>query len=261
MNICFIGFGNMARAIASGLSTQHDWHIRVSAPNLTQDQVPEAFTAFSDNQKAIKDCDIVILAVKPQIVTTVLKELKPLITANMLVVSIAAGITLERLQNILPAKQPIVRVMPNTPIAVAKGATGLYANPYVSSLQKGQVSTLFESAGIVSWLSEENALNAITALSGSGPAYVYLFTEAIMNAGIRLHLDQKLTREFTLQTLKGALQLLEESSLTPHELRQQVTSKGGTTAAALAIFEYHQFSEIIYNAMNAACQRAAELNQ
>jgi pyrroline-5-carboxylate reductase len=261
MKISFIGFGNMAKAIAKGLSPNKTLKIFATSPSLPAGINSDGITTHYDNLAIIPDTNLLILAVKPANVTTVLAEIKPSIPKSCIVVSLAAGINLAKLTAFCPVQQPIVRAMPNTPIAVSKGATALIANNFVTNEQKKTVDQVFQYSGITAWISEERDMNALTALSGSGPAYVFLFIDALMNAAQRLGLNKDLAQTFALQTLSGAVSLLEKTKESPETLRKKVTSPAGTTAAAIAILQQQKFEELIFNAMQAACTRAEQMDK
>lgn len=258
MNICFIGFGNMAKALAKNLRAEKHWHLFASSPSLPIAPHSQEISTHSDNRFYLKNAHVVILAVKPQKIAEVLQEIAAHLSGDCLLISLAAGVPLATFAEFIP-EHPCVRAMPNTPIAVHQGATALIANAYVSEQQKNTIEKLFQHAGITAWLAHEDQMDAITALSGSGPAYLYLFIESLMTAAESLKLPKSLVEAFTLQTVQGALTLLKKSPLSPQELRTQVTSPGGTTAAALAVFEQKGFSQMVYDAMSAAHQRAQEL--
>ncbi|MDP1601908.1 MAG: pyrroline-5-carboxylate reductase [Legionella sp.] len=260
MKISFIGFGNMAKAIAKGLCQNKALKISAASPSLPAAVNSEGITTHFENLAIVKEANVLILAVKPANVTTVLAEIKPAIPKSCIVLSIAAGISLAKLADFCPPKQPIVRCMPNTPMAVGSGATALIANSFVTNTQKRTVEALFQYSGITAWVSKEAEMNAITALSGSGPAYVFLFIEAMINAAQHLGLDEELARDFALQTIAGAVSLMEKSNEKPEILRKKVTSPAGTTAAAIAILQQQKFEELIFSAMQAAYLRAEQLS-
>lgn len=260
MNICFIGFGNLAKAIAKGLKQNNQLKLFATSPTLIPENKNEISTHF-DNKAFIAKAQIIILAVKPVQVTQVLTEIGTLLPKKSVLISVAAGISLDYLAAYCPPKQAIVRCMPNTPIAVSKGASAFIANGFVSENQKETIERLFNSLSITAWLKTEDEINMITALSGSGPAYVFLFMEALMNASQKLGLPPALAQSFTKQTVAGALDLLEDSGLPLSKLRENVTSKGGTTAAALTLLEKHHFSDLIFQAVNAAYERAKALEK
>ncbi|MFC3908540.1 pyrroline-5-carboxylate reductase [Legionella dresdenensis] len=260
MKVCFIGYGNMAQAIAAQLKQINSIELFASSPSLTP-KAESGITTHYDNKKFIHQAHIVILAVKPAKINQVVAEIVPLLSDRSVLLSLAAGITLKRLESLCGHQQAIVRAMPNTPVAVGCGATPLLANPHVTAEQKQWLETLFQSTGITTWVDDERLMNAYTAVSGSGPAYVFLYLEAMIATAEKLGIPPEQARDFSLQTLSGAVELLRKSNLSPQELRQQVTSPAGTTEAAIHFFEQHQFKQTITGAVKAACNRAVELGQ
>ena len=263
--ITFIGGGNMARSLINGLLMDNNQvQICVADPDESQlDGIRQNWAnviTTSNNLEAIDQVDVVILAVKPQIMSEVLK---PLVTIAQqqkpLFISIAAGITEANITDILGAKIPIVRCMPNTPALVQTGATGLYANQYVSVEQHELAESIMRAVGITVWMQEESLLDAVTAVSGSGPAYFFLVMEAMQTTAEKLGLPAEEAKLLILQTALGAAKLALESRDKPAELRKKVTSKGGTTEAALAKLIDGGLPELFDTALQAADQRAKEL--
>ncbi|QDP72287.1 pyrroline-5-carboxylate reductase [Legionella israelensis] len=261
MNIAFIGFGNMAKAIAQGLLNTDQHHLSASAPSLSEGYTMDIIRTHSDNAIAVQKADIVILAVKPQQMAEVLKDIIPVIHENCLLISVAAGLPLSWLGHRCHPKQPIIRSMPNTPAAVNEAATALIANTSASQQQKIWAEEIFSNIGMVKWIERETDLDILTALAGSGPAYVYKFMESLVSAAEELGLNHKDAYSFTCQTVKGALKLAEQTNLNIKELRKKVTSPMGTTAAALDILCNGEFDTLILNALKAAQQRSIELGK
>ncbi|WP_412754536.1 pyrroline-5-carboxylate reductase [Legionella donaldsonii] len=259
MKISFIGFGNMAQAIARTLRNNRDYQIFAASPSLAKGINDDGFHTDHDNLAIIKDADVIFLAVKPANLKTVLTQISPHLAPNCLLVSIAAGMSLSWLAQYCPTNQAIVRSMPNIPIAVQEGATPLIANDYVTNKQKYLIEQLFQASGLTTWVTKESDIDSLTALSGSGPAYVFLFMEAMINAAKKLGLDENLAHSFTLQTVLGAAHLAKNNTLELSALRKKVTSPSGTTAAALDILRQQGFEELIFQAMKAACERAQQL--
>lgn len=257
--LTFIGFGNMAKAIANGLDKTHFKAIKAADPSSIKTPIPGWIEITTDNKQACRDADCIVLAVKPQVINTVCEEISQFIAPNTLIISIAAGTTLPALEKFFVPHQAIVRCMPNTPAMVNQGASALVANPNVNSTHKALAQQLFEGVGITEWLEKEELIDAVTALSGSGPAYVFLFLEALIDAAQELGLPVSLAKKFALQTVGGACQLATQSEDSIATLRKNVTSPGGTTAAALGILEELDFKSIINKAMVAATNRAKEL--
>jgi pyrroline-5-carboxylate reductase len=266
-NICFIGGGNMATSLIGGLIAQgHSADsISVSDPNESQrNQLEQQFSinSFADCTPAMADADIVVLAVKPQIMKDVALNIASSIAPNAkqpLFVSIAAGINLFSLQSWLGINQAIVRCMPNTPSLIQLGASGLYANEHTSIVQKNLAETVLKAAGIVQWVQTEAEIDAVTAVSGSGPAYYFLFMEAMIDAGTELGLSRETATELTIQTAIGAAQMAKESDVDTAELRRRVTSPGGTTEQAINTFESAHLRDIVKAALNSATRRSGEL--
>jgi pyrroline-5-carboxylate reductase len=260
MKLCFIGFGNMAKAISQGLiNSNQDLQISAAAPTLARGQNADGIITDYDNLAVIDNADLVILAVKPIDAATVLAQIKEKLPQNCLLISVAAGLSLNWLAKHCRPEQAIVRSMPNTPIAVGKGATPLIANQWVTAQQKHWAEQIFLCSGIIAWTTEESDIDPFTALSGSGPAYVFLFLESIISAAQKLGLREEIAKTFALQTVAGALSLASSSDLEISELRKKVTSPAGTTAAAIDILQQHGFAELILEAMEAAFKRAKQL--
>ncbi|WED42349.1 pyrroline-5-carboxylate reductase [Legionella cardiaca] len=260
MNISFIGFGNMAQAIANGLTRNKTYRIFAAAPSLLNGISADGITQSPDNLEIIKNANIVILAVKPANIADVLNEIGLALPPESLLISVAAGVSLKALAKHCRQEQAIIRTMPNLPIAIGKGATPMIANAYVTSQHKQWAEDLFQDLGIIHWSTQESDMNPFTALSGSGPAYFFLFIEAMIDAAKKLGLNEEVAKAFTFQTLEGALDLASQGRLDISELRKKVTSPAGTTAAALAILEAHGFKDLLFKAMKAATKRAEQLS-
>ncbi|MEE9326391.1 MAG: pyrroline-5-carboxylate reductase [Cocleimonas sp.] len=264
--ITFIGAGNMSRSLISGLIQDKTPHqIRVSDPDLSQLQsIKSAYPnvhEFTDNALAIDGSDIIVLAVKPQLMQVVCKPIQKNIQQNSpLIISIAAGVSIENL-NLWLGNKPlaIVRCMPNTPALVQSGMTGLYANAQVSKQQVDLAESILRAVGSTLWLANEDLLDAVTAVSGSGPAYFFLVMEAMQDAAQKLGLNADDSRLLVLQTAFGAAKLALESNDDASTLRQRVTSKGGTTEAALKELIEGGLPELFETALNAAENRSKAL--
>ncbi len=263
--IAFIGAGNMARSLIGGLlnSGYDRQRILATDPNeAARQQLTSTLgiAAYADNCEAAQQADVVVLAVKPQQLQAVCGELADTVQQyKPLIVSIAAGIRSSDIDRWLGGDMAIVRAMPNTPALVGSGASGLYANAAVSTEQKERAENILRAVGITVWVPKETLLDAVTAVSGSGPAYFFLFMEALSEAGERLGLNAEDARLLTLQTALGAARMAMESEEPFATLREKVTSPGGTTEAALKVFAREGCSEIIDQAAQAAYQRAGEL--
>ncbi len=256
--ISFIGYGNMAKAIAKGLMQNNQYQLVAASPSLSE-CVLETITTTASNLKASEGADIIILAVKPYQMAEVLQEIRPVLGQNTLLISVAAGVSLKSLANNTSAKQAIIRCMPNTPSAVGEGMSALIGNRYVSDIQKQQAENIFQSVGLVQWLDDEQQMHLVTALSGSGPAYVFRIMEAMITAASELGLPEPMAEKLCRQTFKGALKLLETSSLNLEQLRQSVTSPNGTTAAALETLGKEQLDKVLLKTIDAARIRSIEL--
>jgi len=263
--LAFIGCGNMARSLIGGLIAD-GWNprnIRVADSDpaqLERISGTSPVTTFTQNNAAITDVDVVVLAIKPQITAMVCRELADTITRQQpLVISIAAGIRESALRNWLGKQTAIVRSMPNTPAMVQSGAAALYANPAVSEAQRSIAESILRAVGLAIWIDDEALMDAVTALSGSGPAYFFLFMESLEAAGCKLGLPPQTARLLTLQTAFGAAKMALESSEDAATLRRRVTSPGGTTENAVAVFEENGFAGLVSQALHAAASRSREL--
>lgn len=262
--LAFIGAGNMARSLIGGLleAGYPKENIIATDPNEaahTQLVTQFGIQALGDNAEAAKQADVVILAVKPQQLQAVCRGIAGAVGHQPLILSIAAGVRVADIDHWLGSGRPIVRTMPNTPALVQTGASGLYANPAVSEPQKTLAENILRAVGITVWVDEERLLDAVTAVSGSGPAYFFMLMEAMVNAGQQLGLNEAQSRLLTLQTALGAAKMAMESTDSCAQLRQKVTSPGGTTEAALNVFMQAKCPETAQAAMEAAYNRADEL--
>ncbi|KZY38030.1 pyrroline-5-carboxylate reductase [Alcanivorax sp. HI0083] len=262
--IGFIGAGNMATSLAGGMVAKGIRPARIWMSDPSKERLDEVAQLHrvhvsAENRDVASRVDVLVLAVKPQMMEQVCTDLRDLIAERQpLVISIAAGVTVGNLRNWL-GSTPIVRCMPNTPSLVQAGATGLYAADDVSDAQKAMAREILGSVGIAFWFDEEKELDAVTAVSGSGPAYFFLLMESLIEAAKAQGLDAGTARQMVLQTAWGAAQLAITSEVGPDVLRQQVTSPGGTTAAALNVFEEAGFREQVQAAVAAARERSEEL--
>ena len=265
--LAFIGGGNMARSLIGGLVQKgcDPTRIRVSDPSPEQlNRISSRFPVetVSDNLKAATGADVLVFAVKPQMLKAAAVGLADEVRRSRpLVISIAAGVTEPDLKAWLGTQAAIVRVMPNTPALLGAGAAALWANPAVSTAQKASAQALLEAVGIALWIEDESLMDAVTALSGSGPAYFFLLMELMEAAGIELGLPADAARRLTLQTAYGAARMALESGESPAALRRQVTSPGGTTAAAVGAFEAAGLGAIVTRALTAARDRGRQLSK
>ena len=263
--IGFIGAGNMAYALIKGLLSDgfDAKNINVSDSNdelLIKRQSELNITTYSDNVSLLDNSDIVIFAVKPQVLSMVCLELKNNAKPNHLFVSIVAGIRGNDINRWLGGNFALVRTMPNTPALFQSGVTGLFANELVNSQQKELVTSILSSVGECFWVDEEKLIDAITAISGSGPAYFFLLMQSITQAAIALGLDEKTANSLSIQTSLGASLMATKSGKDPKTLRSEVTSPNGTTQAAIESFQDQNFEGIVAAATRAAYDRARELS-
>ncbi len=262
-SVAFIGGGNMAQALIGGLLSQgvKASSIMVSEPVVAlREHLKTLGVRVTDsNQQAISAADVIVLAVKPQVMPEVLRSMGNV--SDRLIISIAAGLTTTCLTQLLGVAPRLVRAMPNTPALIQSGATGLYAAPNVSAQDRALAERILGTAGMVLWVEDESLMDAVTAVSGSGPAYFFYLMEAMIQAGISLGLDEKASRALTLQTALGAAQMAITSEATPDKLRQNVTSPGGTTQAALDSLNQQDVSGHVVKALQAAAARSLELAQ
>ncbi len=264
-DIGFIGAGNMARSLIGGLLDQGHPRARLHAadPGLEARDACAALgiEVTDDNRAVCGAVDVLVLAVKPQAMAEVAVELSPAVRAHRpLVISIAAGIPLASLARWFEdPRLPMARAMPNTPALLGCGASGLYANKACTDLQRQQAEQTLGAVGVVEWLDSEAALDAVTALSGSGPAYFFLLIELLGDIGTELGLPARTARTLACQTALGAARMAAESGVDPAELRRRVTSPGGTTEAALASLEASGIRDMFSRALHAAEARARAL--
>lgn len=265
--IAFIGGGNMASSLIGGLLatgvTADDLYV-ADPDNGQRECLKQRFGVHVDanNTNIVSMADTVILAVKPQIMQAVVTEIGAQVQQQRpLIVSIAAGIRTSDLICWLGGDElAVVRAMPNTPALVGCGACGLYATAAVTVGERDRAAAILGAAGVCFWFASEDDIDTVTALSGSGPAYFLRVMEAMEAAAVKLGMQPDVARALTIQTALGAAQLAEKSTQSPAELRQQVTSKGGTTERALEVFEAGQLDSLVYRAMVAASQRSKELS-
>ena len=263
--LTFIGGGNMASSLIAGLIADGWDPARIRVADTDEQQLERLADRFSvttttDNDRAIDHADVILLAVKPQNMKAVTLELAATVTRqHPLIISIAAGITETALRAWLGNDTAIVRTMPNTPAMVNSGATALYANPAVDNEQRSIAESILRAVGLAIWIDDESLMDAVTALSGSGPAYFFLFMEAMQSAGRELGLPEKAARLLALQTAFGAAKMALESTEDIASLRQRVTSPGGTTEQAINTFQQGNLNALVSKALQAAAKRSREL--
>ena len=264
--LTFVGAGNMAEAMVRGIVRAKLVPPRCLRVTDTEPRRRDHFQAafevagFACNPDGVRGAQIVVLAVKPQVMAGVVSEIGAALEPGALVISIAAGISTQWLEQRLPAGTRVVRVMPNMPALAGAGVSVYCPGCRASAADAKLVESLLQSVGVALRMDEKH-LDAVTALSGSGPAYVFFMAECMMQAGCEMGLDRATAGTLTLGTIRGAVRLLEEAGAEPGELRQRVTSKGGTTAAAFEVLEVGHVREIFVKAIRAAQKRSRELSE
>ena len=264
--IGFIGAGNMAYALIKGLLSDgfeaKNINVSDANPELLEKRSSElGVTVQPDNVSLLTNSDIVVFAVKPQVLSVVCHELKNKASSDQLFVSIVAGIKSKDINRWLGGDFALVRTMPNTPALFQSGVTGLYANELVNDLQKKSVNLLLSAVGDCFWVNEDNLLDAITAISGSGPAYFFLMMQSMKQAAMALGLDEDTADALSIKTSLGASIMATNSGKDSRTLRAEVTSPNGTTQSAIETFQDQNFEGIVAAATRAAYDRARELSQ
>lgn len=266
-SVGFIGAGNISRSLISGL-IDSGWHpdqIRVSDPDpdqLSRVTAKHPVLTGHDNAKTADFADVLILAVKPQIMAQVSRPMAVVLQRHKpLVMTVAAGIGVDPLDKWLGGDMAIVRVMPNTPALLGYGASGAFANASVTHTQKALADKILNAVGIVRWVDREQDIDAVTAISGSGPAYFFYLMEAMENTATQLGLDAQLARDLIAQTAIGAAYMMRDSGKPPGTLRDNVTSPGGTTLAAMQVCDRADTHSVLQQAVLAAHERALEMAQ
>lgn len=263
MNITFIGGGNMATALVAGLLQARPGQIRVRVADPSEEarrQLARDFNVetFEHTGPALSGADVVVVAVKPQIMDAVLDDLAANIEEGQLVLSIAAGTTVASIESTL-GECPVVRAMPNTPALIGKGICGLFANSHCRPHHREQAERVMRAAGDAIWIDTESLMDVVTAVSGSGPAYFFLLTQALAEAGANLGLSPEDARRLAVRTAEGAGAMLAAGEESPAELRRRVTSPGGTTQAGVTELQSGGFVELVRAAVEAATRRGREL--
>lgn len=264
MNITFIGGGNMATALVTGLQRARPGQLSISVADPSEEarqrmMREHGVETFSSGRAAVPGADVVVLAIKPQVMPSVLEELSHVIEEGQLLLSIAAGTTVGVIQSALGARCPVVRAMPNTPALIGHGICGLFASNSCRPHHREQAERIMRAAGEVVWVEDESLMDVVTAVSGSGPAYFFLLTEALARAGRDLGLDEDDALKLAVTTAEGAGAMLLGSGDTPATLRKRVTSPGGTTQAALELLHERGFDRLVHAAVEAATRRGREL--
>ena len=265
--IGFVGAGNMAGALAKGLLATKRYRARDLWASDAEPRQLRRFTRAHgvgrapDNGALVAGSEIVVLAVKPQVMQAVLAEIRPHVTRRHLFVSIAAGIPTGRLEGGLGGRARVVRAMPNTPALVGTGITVVVRGAHATGADERRAAELFGGVGEVVRVKDETLMDAVTGLSGSGPAYVYRFAEGLIAGAVAEGLSEAVARRLTYQTLRGAAVMLQETGRSPEELRAMVSSPGGTTLAGLGALDAHGFVEAVAAAVTAATRRGRELGR
>ncbi|MGO4371301.1 pyrroline-5-carboxylate reductase [Paenibacillus sp. 2TAB19] len=268
LQLCFYGAGSMAEAIARGIINEELLASgQISMLNRqNQERLTELHSQYgvqtilqgASNDAYIQQADIIFLAMKPKDAAEAIKGMKSLVSTNQLIISVIAGLSIASIEQLLGAPVPIVRAMPNTSSTIGLGATGISYSEHVTEQQRQLTEAIFKSVGITATV-EEPLQSAITGVSGSGPAYVYYFMEAMMKAAGELGLDAGAAKELVVQTVLGAAQMVRETGEEPAELRRKVTSPNGTTQAAIEKMAEFQLTETIIKGMHRSAERAGEL--
>jgi len=259
--IAFIGGGNMARALISGLQLSDGWSIHVvDSDEPTCQTLVRDFgcTASGEIDSRVREVDLLVFAVKPNVMKSVCLEVGHL-PSKQIALSVAAGIETARISDWLGVHKKVARAIPNTPVLARQGMTGLYATKDVGDSDRRVLSDLFNAVGKTLWCDTEDTIDQVTAVSGSGPAYVFYFIEAMIQAAKQIGFEERNASTLAMQTLRGAVALLEASGESPELLRERVTSKGGTTAAAIGTLETRGVMLAIVEAVQAARDRAIDI--
>ena len=263
MRIGFIGAGQMAVALAKGIAAKSDVKFAAFDPNPNSIDTFQVaiegrdFAVCNSNAELVRDSELVFLAVKPQVIDLAMESIPDIDTSEKLFVSVVAGVSIAKLQRLTGSKQ-IVRTMPNTPCLIGCGAIAMVANDAVPEEHVVEVRDLLSGAGLVVDVLESQ-IDAVTGLSGSGPAYVYTFVETLIDAGVCAGLPRHVARELAIQTVVGTMRMVQEGNEHPANLRDRVTSPGGTTIFGMSALEKGGFRSSIYSAVQSATSRAGEL--
>lgn len=263
--VAFIGCGNMGSALISGIleseliSKDKVLVTDIRPKRLEYIREKEGVSTTEDNREAVEKSDVIVLAVKPQVIGRVLSEIKDVVTEDKIIISIAAGITTHFIEKALGKEVSVVRVMPNTPVLVKTGASGLSPGKYAGEQEEAIAEQMMRGVGIVVKVPEE-MLDAVTALSGSGPAYIFYIIESLIEAGMEMGLSEDDVRKLVGQTVLGAVRMVMDTGESPQVLRARVTSPGGTTETALKYLEEKGFQKILITAVKEAAIRSKELS-
>lgn len=264
-SLAFLGAGNMCSSIIGGLIAEGYDAQKITATRRSQAPLKAmqdewGICTRTDNTSAVADNDVIILGVKPQMMKALCDEIRDQVQISKpLVISVAAGLTAQTLERWLGGDVAVIRTMPNTPSLLRCGATGLFANAVVSNEQKALAENIMQATGIALWVDKEELMEAVTGVSGSGPAYFFLMMEAMQQAGEAVGLTPEVARQLTLQTALGAARMATESDVEPAELRRRVTSPGGTTEQAIKTFNEGDLTGLFEKAVKASANRGKEL--
>lgn len=269
LKIGFLGFGQMGSAVAEGIvkkssSNDDDNNNKnlIKKENIyfcAKTIKTNGYSQLESNRKVVETCDVIIVAVKPNVAPSVLNEVKDLLDGKLLI-SICAGITLNKLQTYTSDKCKIVRVMPNTACLVGESASSFCSNTFVTDEDKAIIKNLFSRCGIIEEINEKD-MDIATALAGSGPAYVFLFIESLIDAGVKNGLTRDLAKKLVLKTILGSVKLAEHSNSPVQQLKDNVCSPGGTTIHALSVLEKHKFKFSVIDAVDACCEKSKSLGK
>ena len=259
MNIRIIGFGRLAKCFVPIWKKQHQ--LVISSPNIQTDLDLPMIYFTQNNTEMLENQDIIVLAVKPKIIKTILKNISSLISKNTIIVSVAAGVSLESLQAEISKDHLIIRAMPNIAAEIGQSATLLFTNQSLHQQQKHCIESVFSELGLIHWVSNDDSLDLGTIFCGSGPAYVFYIMRAFAESMIDMGMSQGVAEQLVKQTFIGASLLSQHKTDSLLALQQQVTSPQGTTAAAIEVFEQHQLNNQLHDALCAAWQRVLSLRQ
>ena len=266
MKIGFLGGGNMAEAIVTGIIKRQLFNAeQIIVADINQERINYLSQAYQiktilDNKQLVIESDIVVIAVKPQIIKAVLHEVPQGVWHDKLIISVAAGVELGAINELVGEKVAVARVMPNTPCLVGEGMSAISYNPMVSQEHINIVNNIFVSIGEACEV-PEHLLNAVTGVSGSGPAYIFMIIEALIDGGVKIGLPRDISRKLAVQTLIGAATMVKNTSKHPGDLKDMVTSPGGTTMAALATLEERGLRSALITAVEVAANKAAQIGK
>ncbi len=265
--IGFIGCGNMSAAIIKGMIQSNFNAMDISVSNRSIEKLQSIKKELNigitqNNAEICENSSVIVIGVKPQMFETVCKPLANIDLSDKLIISIAAGVKTTQISTLLQQELAVIRAMPNTPSIISEGATGLFANPQCLQQQKDIANKIFQSVGKTAWVKDENQINTVTAIAGSAPAYIYLFMQAMVDQAVTLGFNSQDARTLITQSVLGTAKLAQfRSEIDLDDLRQAVTSPGGTTFEAIQSFNNNNFSEIVKDAVNAAYNRGVSLGE